>query len=200
MPATYFDAQGNKVENVPTLEEINAFNADMAAKQAKVDEYESELSKLRSKDNNFAALRNASKEEKARLLSQVEEDKRSLVEKLDDLQTQIDTQNNQRMESKRKQALDQIAGSDQDFRKKVEEAEKSLIGTANTDDEIAKRYNMAVAIAKSTESVVNPMNRFSPGISVSDPAHNPEKKDFSQTQKGEEILRAAMPNIDWSKK
>lgn len=200
MPATYFDAQGNKVENVPTLEEINAFNADMAAKQAKVDEYESELSKLRSKDNNFAALRNASKEEKARLLSQVEEDKRSLVEKLDDLQTQIDTQNSQRMESKRKQALDQIAGSDQDFRKKVEEAEKSLIGTANTDDEIAKRYNMAVAIAKSTESVVNPMNRFSPGISVSDPAHNPEKKDFSQTQKGEEILRAAMPNIDWSKK
>ena len=200
MPATYFDAQGNKVENVPTLEEINAFNADMAAKQAKIDDVEAKLAKLESKDSNFAALRNASKEEKARILAQVDEDKRALVEQMANLQEQIDTDKNQRMESKRKQALDSIAGSDQDFRKKVEEAEKSLIGTASTDDEIAKRYNMAVAIAKSTESVVNPMNRFSPGISVSDPAHNPEKKDFADTTAGSEILKAALPNIDWSKK
>ena len=200
MPQTLYTKDGTPVENVPTLEEVHEFNASLADKESKMGEIQSELDKLRNKDSNFAALRNASKEEKQRLLSQVEEDKRSLVEKLDDLQTQIDTQNNQRMESKRKQALDQIAGTDQDFRKKVEEAEKSLIGTASTDEEIAKRYNMAVAIAKSTESVVNPMNRFSPGISVNDPAHNPEKKDFADSAQGQAILESINPALFGKKK
>lgn len=200
MPATYYDDKGNPIENVPTKEEIEAFNVSMAEKEAKIKEAEDEINKYKTKEFNFSKFREASNADKEKMLEKYTAKEKLVIEELSDVKKELNEFRDRNFSSVKDRLLDDLVGKDAEARKKVEDAAKSFAGEAKTEAEIAQRYANAYKIAIGPISRDVSINSYAPSGSHEDLYAGSRPKKFTETDKGSEFFAQNFPNLVDKKK
>jgi ABC-type phosphate transport system auxiliary subunit len=155
----YYDEDGNEINLDKPIDEIQKglesvsqeFEEFKKTKEEEVSAINEKLSKLENKDFNFKSLRDLTEEQRAKLsatetilMEQAEKHK----EELDALKTKI----NSSWEDK---ILTDIAGSDEELKKKVRDEYKNLNMPNDTEQDIKLRYEKAYLLASGGKPETN---------------------------------------------
>ena len=194
-PATYFDAKGNPIENVPTKEEIEAFNASMEEKEAKIKEAEDEINKYKTKEFNFSKFREASNADKEKMLEKYTAKEKLVIEELSDVKKELNEFRDRNFSSVKGRLLDDLVGNDKEARKQIEDAAKSFAGEPKTEAEIAQRYANAYTLVNGRKPDINPLNSYAPSNSHDELYAGSQKKKFTETDRGAAFFAEKFPGL-----
>ena len=200
MPVTYFDSKGNPVENVPTKEEIEAFNASMEEKEAKILEAEQELNKYKTKEFNFSKFRDANNADKEKMLEKYTAKEKLVIEELSDVKKELNEFRDRNFSSVKDRVLSDMVGNDKEARKQIEDAAKSFAGEPKTEAEIAQRYANAYTLVNGRKPDINPLNSYTPSGSHDEIWAGSQKKKFTETDRGSEFFAQNFPGLVDKKK
>jgi hypothetical protein len=169
--------------------------------EASLKEKEEELEKLSKKDFNFRKFEKAKKEEREKLLEDMDEKEKMLVEEMSALKESFTSSEQARMDEAKSLYLDSI-GADDDLKKKIEDSVKHSIpflGQPKTPGELKERYARAYGLLRESSGKTNPINQFAP-VTGSHDSPSENKKRYTDSQEGKANLKQWWPKVDWDKK
>jgi len=178
-----------------TPEQITELKAQ--AEKAKL--LEEEVVKLRSKDMNFENLRKA-KEEEEKKVKEVKNEKSELEKKVEEKMTAMEIQQRTWREAlvkeKKDSYLNELCGSDVEFRKKVEYEMTQLVGEEDTEERLKGKISRAFTLVKGAMPEASMFGKIS---SSSGAGYKPSAPRFTDSEDGKGVLKKIAPNVDFSK-
>jgi len=162
-----YDSDGNEVEGALSPEEaaeVQAKADEAAVLQTKLQETEDKLKGFEAKDFNWRKFEAAQEEEKAKMLEGFTKEKQDAIREKAEIMGEVHTLKETIFQKDRNMILSQLAGSDEDLKKKIEEAAKKFAGTPTTVEEWNERYVEAATLIQGYRPKVNPLNHFAPAV------------------------------------
>jgi hypothetical protein len=153
MPIEVYDVDGNPVEGLVPLTQVEEAKAEL---QAKLDETNASLAKLQNKDFNFRKLEQMTEEEKNKL-SATELSLKQQQEKLEEDQKAFITSS---VSDIKTDAISRLAGDDEELKKKIEYnfARLKDADTAKSRQEISSLMQEAYTLSTGSSRMPNPIN------------------------------------------
>lgn len=104
------------------------------------------------------------------------------------IEEELNDYKNRNFQAHKNQILSQLAGSDDDLKKQIEDTAKSFAGEAKSEEELTQRLSNAYTILKGSRPTINPMNQFAPTGNNQDPYASRKKSgNFMDTPEGKEF-------------
>lgn len=175
-----FDNDGNEIEVLYKSEAEKLIQE----KEEKLLETEEKLKKLETKDFNWNAFKNATKEEKEKMVSMLTEAEKKIIEQQETHAKELEELKTERISDFKNDALNVLIGDDEDLRKKILANYDRIVGEAKTKQEIQAKikeaYNMVGA--PSFNPILNVANTTTMGELNRKPKETltPEQKEFAK--------------------
>lgn len=195
--SSYYDEDGNEVEGILSPDEAKAMQEKTEALQKELEEKSGELDKLSTKDINFEKMRKLNTEERREAQEGWSEEKKLLVNEMTALNEKIEGFQSANLGNYKEQLLKELAGSDEELVKQLEERASEFRGDLNTTDDIYDRYSKAFLLIKGERPTVNPINQFVPSTHTSMPTN--DSKKFTDTESGKKAYQKFFPDSNYGK-
>lgn len=182
-----YDEDGNPIDGALTADEAKALQEKMAAAEA-------ELTKLKSKDYNFAEFRKKTKEEQDELKSKMTERERMFQDQLEEMQNKLSERDNAVIEKTKSMYLDMVCGEDKEYRELIQKEYDRLPGETLTDDQVRAKLDEANALAsfkvqKAKANLSSGLNNFAPFMGNPYQVGQPTNKSYADTPEGQALAR-----------
>jgi hypothetical protein len=152
----FFDDEGNEVEAL-SKEQAEALLKQEEERKA---ELQSEVQKLKDKDFNFKAFRDARKEEREKMKEQLSEKEKQILEMQEESEGRIDKIQSNLIKDYKEDILESLVGEDEDLRKKIEYNFDRIKGEAETKAQIKNKLLDAYKLS-TDNPVENPLSSVS---------------------------------------
>jgi len=172
-----FDKEGNEIVGVLPPEKITEMETQLKQSQE-------ELAKLQKKDFNFENYRKLGEKEKAQMVEKFSEEQKILLNTVDSLQGRIEGSEKTKLDEVREKTLSQLAGSDVELRKQIEEQMKEF-GEAKTIEEVVRKATNSYTLVVGMKPTVNPLHQFAPSGGYTPPSST----KYVNTTEGKEAYK-----------
>lgn len=188
---TLYDEEGNAIEGALPPDEAKTLQEQINLKEV-------ELTKLKSKDNNFRALKDKTKQERDEIISKWDSEKQILMGEIEDLRVRVDGRDaitTEQVKTTKATILKEVAGNDEALQKEIQE-QYDKIGNPIDPVIIADQYEAAkLMVEKRRERInsVNPINAYTPSSYGTSPSKS--KTSFADTSAGKSLAKELGLNI-----
>lgn len=179
MTEIFYDKDGNEIEAVP-LNEVQTIQETVSQKEARIAELEEELKKGGD-----------ARSERTEQLRQLREAREADLKRVTELEESIKTQNEQRINSYKKNNISKYAGSNDDVAKQLEEEYALINIPEDTEENISKRFEKAAKVLGLFKEATDNNPAFA-SFSGREPflkgSQGDNRDNFTATDKGKAVL------------